>query len=388
VRRRSRACGLALYAIALVVAAGSLPEVAAAHGRKARVTQTTPGDPPRPPRAKPVFAGRPAARKPVGAGLYTIGRGDTLYRIALRFGVPLARLVSINGLRAPYALKIGQRLRLPAAATSPRAPRPAAAKRAAPARPSYHVVKRGETLYRISRKYGVGLQTLRRLNGIAPPFRLAVGQRIVLSAPQTVPQTVPQTARRAPRRGVPTPDELRLAFFSTDDGGAAGASAGKRQSALPAKKPPVPLSEPDPPPRSRGTFLWPVGGRLIAGFGPRKGGERNDGINIGAPRGTSVLAAENGVVAYVGNEVRGFGKLVLIRHAEEWVTAYAHNDEVLVTRGEKVRRGQAIARLGSSGSVSRPQLHFEIRKGTRAVDPLRMLGRRQQAGGRARVDGS
>ncbi len=85
-------------------------------------------------------------------------------------------------------------------------------------------------------------------------------------------------------------------------------------------------------------------------------------------------AAENGVAAYVGNELRGFGNLILLKHAGGWVTAYAHNRELLVRRGAKVRRGEVIARVGSSGAVSGPQLHFEIRKGTRAVDPTRWLG--------------
>jgi murein DD-endopeptidase MepM/ murein hydrolase activator NlpD len=99
----------------------------------------------------------------------------------------------------------------------------------------------------------------------------------------------------------------------------------------------------------------------------------NDGINIAAPKGTPVRAADNGVVVYVGNELRGFGNLVLIKHADNWVTAYAHNETTLVSRGDKVKRGQAIARVGNSGSVAEPQLHFEIRQGTRAVDPMGLL---------------
>jgi murein DD-endopeptidase MepM/ murein hydrolase activator NlpD len=124
-----------------------------------------------------------------------------------------------------------------------------------------------------------------------------------------------------------------------------------------------------PPARGGGRFLWPVDGRVIAGFGPREGGLHNDGINIAAAPGTQVRAAENGVVVYAGNELRGFGNLLLIKHADGWTTAYAHAATLLVRRGDRVTRGQPIATVGQTGNVDRPQLHFEIRKGQRAVNP-------------------
>jgi len=122
-----------------------------------------------------------------------------------------------------------------------------------------------------------------------------------------------------------------------------------------------------------------VNGKIISSFGAKKGGLHNDGINIAAARGAPVRAAENGIVAYAGNELRGFGNLLLIKHADGWTSAYAHNDKLLVRRGDQVRRGQIIARVGSTGSVTSPQLHFELREGSEAIDPLRLLAR-QQAG--------
>ena len=116
-------------------------------------------------------------------------------------------------------------------------------------------------------------------------------------------------------------------------------------------------------------------GRLLSGFGPKPGGLQNDGINIAAEYGAPVRAAENGVVVYVGNELRGFGNLLLLRHADGWMTTYAHIGEALVSPGQTVRRGQVVARVGSSGRVSRPQLHFEIRKGKNPVNPTRLLTR-------------
>ncbi|MEX2201722.1 MAG: M23 family metallopeptidase, partial [Dongiaceae bacterium] len=130
----------------------------------------------------------------------------------------------------------------------------------------------------------------------------------------------------------------------------------------------------EPAARSSGTFLWPVNGKVVSEFGAAADGLHNDGINIAAPRGTPVRAAENGVVVYSGNELRGFGNLLLVRHADGFVSAYAHNESLLVERGATVERGQTIARVGSSGSVTSPQLHFELRRGTEAVDPREYLG--------------
>ena len=130
---------------------------------------------------------------------------------------------------------------------------------------------------------------------------------------------------------------------------------------------------PTPDPMSGNSFRWPVRGRVISEFGARPDGGHNDGIDLAVPAGTSVLAAENGVVAYAGNELKGYGNLVLIRHANNWVSAYAHNEEILVKRGDKVRRGQVIAKAGATGSVSQPQVHFELRKGSRPVDPTKFM---------------
>jgi murein DD-endopeptidase MepM/ murein hydrolase activator NlpD len=107
----------------------------------------------------------------------------------------------------------------------------------------------------------------------------------------------------------------------------------------------------------------------VSGFGSKGGGLYNDGINIAAESGAFVRAAENGIVAYAGNELRGYGNLLLIRHADGWISAYAHAGEFLVRRGQVVKRGQTIARVGNTGAVAQPQLHFELRRGRKAVDP-------------------
>ncbi|MBL6939922.1 MAG: M23 family metallopeptidase [Alphaproteobacteria bacterium] len=131
---------------------------------------------------------------------------------------------------------------------------------------------------------------------------------------------------------------------------------------------------PDPSPGDAGaTFVWPIQGRVIADFGATSSGGRNDGINIAAATGTPIHAAGAGQVSYAGNELRGYGNLVLIKHDGGYVTAYAHADRIVVNRGDYVARGQVIGYSGQTGDVTSPQLHFEIRKGITPVNPRTML---------------
>ncbi len=273
---------------------------------------------------------------------YVVQRGDTVYGISRKLGVPLREVIDANVLTPPYSLRVSQSLRIP--------------------NPRRHAVRRGETVYGISRDYGVEMTELVRLNGIAPPYTISLGAQLVL----------PAAAIGAPPRTVPTADAPGKL-----DPPAKTAPGAVQKAAVQAPAKPARLAAiPQPPPRAGSKFLWPAKGKLLATFGPKQGGLHNDGINIAAPRGAPVRAAENGVVVYSGNELRGFGNLILIKHAGGWVTAYAHTEEIRVGRGQKVKRGQTIAKVGSSGNVSRPQLHFEIRKGSRAVDPRRFLGKK------------
>jgi murein DD-endopeptidase MepM/ murein hydrolase activator NlpD len=130
-----------------------------------------------------------------------------------------------------------------------------------------------------------------------------------------------------------------------------------------------------PPPPGSSKLRWPARGRIIAGFGQRPDGTHNDGVNFAVPLGTEVHAADAGVVAYAGSELKGYGNLVLVRHDNGWVTAYAHNDEIIVKRGDKVKRGQLLAKAGKSGQVDQPQIHFELRQGSKPVDPTPYMER-------------
>jgi murein DD-endopeptidase MepM/ murein hydrolase activator NlpD len=135
----------------------------------------------------------------------------------------------------------------------------------------------------------------------------------------------------------------------------------------------APAPQAEEPAEQAANFRWPAQGRVISGFGAKGASGTNDGINIAMPEGTPVRAAEGGMVIHADDALKGYGKLVLVRHPNGYVSVYAHNGEIKVKRGESVKRGQVIAASGSSGNVTSPQLHFQIRKGSQAVDPMKML---------------
>ncbi len=293
----------------------------------------------RPPPAGQAYPGQAAVAKNASPGRVVVARGDTVYGIARRFGLPVRAVIAANDLAPPYRLRVGQRLRVPA--------------------PRLHVVRAGETVYRVSRRYGIDMAALVRLNRIPPPYTIKVGERLVLPGAAGVEPVRPATLTG---RGV-------IAGAARPPQAPSAAKPGRRERAR------ARATVPKPPPRAGRKFRWPLAGKVISRFGVKRGGLRNDGINIAAKRGSKVRAADNGVVAYAGNELKGFGNLLLVKHAGGWITAYAHNEALLVRRGDRVSRGQVIARTGSTGSVGRPQFHFEVRRGRRAVDPLKYMVR-------------
>jgi murein DD-endopeptidase MepM/ murein hydrolase activator NlpD len=282
-----------------------------------------------------------------GGTAITVQRGETVEIIARRYQVPVAIILRANNLASATLVQPGQRLVIP---SNGERTKPIAA--TAPTRPaSIHTVNQGDTLMSVARRYKIGAAEIARANKITVTTQLRLGQKL----------TIPGTTRAAtqpaavPQRRVDTPQ-----------------AAPAPQEKVAAVKP---VEQPEAQPALSGTpqFRWPVKGRVISGFGQKPNGQQNDGINLSVPEGTPIKASEDGVVAYAGNELKGYGNLVLIRHAEGWVTAYAHTSEVLVKRGEAVKRGQVIARAGQTGGVVAPQLHFEIRKGSTPVDPAQHL---------------
>ncbi|PWC50343.1 LysM peptidoglycan-binding domain-containing M23 family metallopeptidase [Azospirillum sp. TSA6c] len=369
-------------------------------------------------------------------GAISVQKGDSAYSLSRRYNVPLRDLIEANKLAPPYRLEVGQRLVLPTS--------------------RQYIVQKGDSLYSISRMHNVDVSELSRLNNLTPPYAVQVGQPLRLPGSNDSNGTmvasgiasggaVPLTPQGSPAgRGSVQAAELpppgALSSGSMSSGGiaatplpppskpgaapepaaappaAAGDTAyqpgqaptmlrppGSKPAATPipapAAQPAPPAAAPQqevaaaappkpepkaevgaPPPRGGARFLWPVKGKLISGYGPKPDGLHNDGLNIAAAKGTAVVAADNGVVAYAGNELRGFGNLLLLKHSDGWITAYAHLDKIEVERGASVKRGQVIARVGQTGGVSSPQLHFELRKGSQAVDPSDQMDRKVSEG--------
>jgi murein DD-endopeptidase MepM/ murein hydrolase activator NlpD len=302
-----------------------------------------------------------------------VGTSDTLEVLAHRYRTTPAAILAANGYRGPRTLSPGQSLIIPHAAAAAPAPVATAPLTAAPASrpvataaaaPSVHVVNPGETLASIARHNHVTVAEIARANNIDPSARLRLGTRLNVPARNTA--AAPQLAT-AP-----------LPAVTTLTAGTKVATAVPQQSARLAQANPPEEAAEAPVKSSEATgalptFRWPVRGKVIAGYGAKTNGKSNDGINLAVPEGTPIKAAEDGVVAYSGNELKGYGNLVLVRHSNGYVTAYAHASELLVKRGDAIKRGQVIAKSGQSGEVGSPQLHFEIRKGSSPVDPLQFL---------------
>ncbi|HNB28387.1 MAG TPA: M23 family metallopeptidase, partial [Alphaproteobacteria bacterium] len=293
-------------------------------------------------------------------GDYVVQKGDTVSGIAARQGVSISALIQLNNLRAPYTLQVGQTLVLPSGADAPQpASQTAAAPQAKPFVPSAPTPSAPQPLPQASGQPAViGAQPTAPATNSAPQD---LGGGVTASSlPPLQPAPTPQAAPQTPPAPASQP---------------APQTASIEPAPAPAAVPPASKGDPLPDVKPNSAFIWPVDGKVIGKFGPTKDNQRNDGINIAAPAGAPVLASAAGTVAYAGNELRGFGNMVLLRHADGWVTAYAHNSALLVKKGDKVKQGQIIARVGSTGNVDTPQLHFELRQGTKAVDPLKNLTR-------------
>lgn len=317
-------------------------------------------------------------------GMHTVLEGDTVYTVSKKYNLPLREIISVNQLSAPYTLSYGYRLKLPP--------------------PNEYKVKTGDTLNGVSRLFNVSVNEMAKMNTLSEPFIINKGQVLRLPSPQpdlekdfavsTPPPSFQNDLEAGEQTSVPVkiagvesevlapPSGVEVARPATPVSVVTNTGTVFPPQPAATQAPPAvqqtaavqPSIAPKIPARSgTGRFMRPVDGKVISGYGPKDGGLHNDGINIKAAKGTAVRAAENGVVAYTGNEMSGYGNLVLIRHADRWMTAYAHMDKTLVKKGDVVKAGQSIGTVGATGSVDSPQLHFEVRKGTQAVDPSKYL---------------
>lgn len=328
-----------------------------------------------------------AAAQPAGGTKIIVGTSDTLDVLAKRYRVTPQAILAANGYKGPRALSPGQQLIIPHPATAaapapamapvvaaPAAAAPAARPVAAMAAPSStHFVNRGDTLASIARKNHISSAELARANGLDPSAKLKLGTKLTVPGAKTAVvaaapvAAAPVAGTLQPVAAAPAPATKMAAAAPVQSARLAQATANveEKPAETPAKAAEATGALP--------TFRWPVRGKVVTSYGAKTNGKSNDGINLAVPEGTPVKAAEDGVVAYSGNELKGYGNLVLVRHSNGYVTAYAHASELLVKRGDTIKRGQVIAKSGQSGEVASPQLHFEIRKGSSPVDPLQFL---------------
>ena len=248
----------------------------------------------------------------------TIASGETIYSVAKKYNVTLRDLINENNLTPPYILKSGDKINLPSS--------------------QYYQVANGDTLYSISRKYGMNVNNLIAVNNLVAPYSVKVGQKLKVNNSTTPSSESPQSS---------------VAYKKVES-----------QKTVTSDSLPEPTIA-----HKNNRFAWPIKGTIITKFGAKPGGLYNDGINIKAKSGDNVKATEDGAVAYVGNELRGYGNLIIIKHSGGWISAYAHLDKTKVKRGAKVKKGQNIATVGSTGNVKSPQLYFGLRKGREAVNP-------------------
>ena len=350
---------LPLVLLAGIAACGRAPLISQLPLPRASVrVPATAAVPPRPV-AKPAWVARKVVPNAVEltAGPTTVSSGEGVSQVAARTHVPLGALLAANGLGSSARLLPGQQLVLPGGRV--------------------HSVRPGETGIAIARAYGVDWPRVIAANRLVPPYTLEIGDRLLLpSRIEVASMSVEDRATAfrididdlitgaepaAPARGRAPTARAAATRFVAEGGRSGPAPASETASAMP------PLAAPMP------HFSWPLEGRVLSSFGAKPGGRFNDGVNLKTSAGTAVRAAADGIVAYAGDAVTGFGNLVLIKHADGWVSAYGHNEAVLVARGDRVRQGDVIARAGATGAVDEPQLHFELRRGRAAIDPVKVL---------------
>jgi len=251
--------------------------------------------------------------------LYKVRKGDNLFSISRRFNISIQELIKVNKIREPYKIFPNQSIFVP--------------------QNQMHTVVKGETLYSISRYYETTVFTLAKYNNIKNVNNIKVGKELI----------IPKRSEKI----------KKIKSKKWDSDFKKKQIENKKNIILRDKK--------------TSKFIWPVKGKLLSKYGKSKEGFYNDGINIDSKKGTKVMSSQAGKVIYCGNEIPGYGNLILIKHSKNWITAYAHLNEVFTEKGKNVSKGEIIGSVGNTGNVRSPQLHFEIRKGKESVNPLKLL---------------
>ncbi len=296
-----------------------------------------------------------------GGEAITVKAGDTINDLARQYGATTRQIVIINNIRPPYEIRKGQKLRLPLAQ-------------------KLYQIEEGDTLNGIATNFRVPPEEIAAINFIPRPYRIVQGDWLGIPLQKEELAKLSKASPRGPSSRQLNGKTDKFTISSEPLKPLPDNRAPEVVAQAKAEKPQLGEQKPrnkavTAVTKSTG-FLAPVDGPVVADFGSQADGRRNDGINISAPRGTPVRAAQKGEVIYSGDALQGYGNLILIRHDGGYVSAYAHMDTVLAKRGTLVTRGETIGTVGSSGGVSSPQLHFEIRKNNTAIDPAGLFSSR------------
>jgi hypothetical protein len=283
----------------------------------------------------------------------TVQGNKNLYAIAREHNVSMRDIIVLNDIKAPYSVRDGQSLILPATHGAPQSF--SGGVTSAPASD----VERADLA-------PIAPSSVQSSSLPPPQFGKAVEAKKTVVDSLNAPSVAPKSVSTTVKGGKMDAEELPPAQASVSQSSASA----QVKSTLAQVERPVPAAPKfEPPTQSAPNMVWPVQGPVLSTFGPKGEGLNNDGVNIGAPKGSPVVAAANGIVVYAGNEMKGFGNLVLIRHQGGWVTAYAHLDRTLIAKDAVVAQGDMIGTVGKTGNVGSPQLHFETRYKDKAVDP-------------------
>ncbi|EKP0309169.1 peptidoglycan DD-metalloendopeptidase family protein [Aeromonas veronii] len=302
---------------------------------------------------------------PIQGGSYVVKKGDTLYSIAFNSGNDVPSLASLNNISPPYNIYPGQRLRLDGSSASVGSNRSTGT----------YEVRRGDTLSSIGRQFGMSAQGLAQSNNLSAPYALQPGQVLNVQSSGSTTQMV--AANRPPPPTPATtsrPSSGPRPLVASSGSGQTMPFISQKSVAPAAPKEYAQVKEQKTnKPQSRLAWHWPAKGRIVEGFSVAEQG--NKGIDIAGQKGQPVYAASGGKVVYAGSALRGYGKLIILKHDDDYLSAYAHNDELRVKEGDSVKGGSVIANMGSTDAPD-VRLHFEIRYRGKSINPMSYLPKR------------
>lgn len=239
---------------------------------------------------------------------------------------------------------------------------------------NYIIVSKGDTLTKIARKYNININKLAALNNIDSNYKVKLGQKLLINRNYNDIVEIPKESQRTENKYNPYEDKVKIKQLEPALTKAEPNRVKEQVVILPAKPSKEVVDQPITIVKTKDSkYIWPVKGKIISGFGPAANGTKNDGINIEATFESEVKATADGIIAYSGNGLKGYGNLVIIKHNDNVLSAYAHMNDLLFSKGDKISQGQVIGHVGSSGDVSVPQLHFAFRIDKKPANPLLML---------------